>query len=95
MTPAFPKLTLKLALIQNLVPSRFREELNVMANNQVSGWTAFVSGLAACGRRGKETHGAVTGLHDMARLLHSSKGIRVIRGEECEASLLLAQNTLV
>ena len=34
MTPAFPKMTLKLALSQNLVPSRFREELNVMANNQ-------------------------------------------------------------
>ena len=29
------KLTLKLALSQNLVPSRFREELNVVANNQV------------------------------------------------------------
>ena len=36
MTQAFPKLTLKMALSQNLVPSRFREELNVMANNQCS-----------------------------------------------------------
>ena len=48
------KLKLKLALSQNLVPSRFREELNVMANNQVL-HSHFAVPKQACNQLSKPT----------------------------------------